>query len=69
LPVDIIQLAIRNDTGVGDSRLEVAMILLTRPLMTTPRPAASGDRDQLPARIGRVAIQFQIAVAEQRIVI
>jgi hypothetical protein len=22
LPVDIIQLAIRNDTGVGDSRLE-----------------------------------------------
>src|ERR1700682_6366947 len=25
LPVDIIQLAIRSDTGVGESRLEVAM--------------------------------------------
>src|SRR5450755_79363 len=39
LPVDIIQLAIRSDSGVGESRLEVAMILLTNPVITTPRPA------------------------------
>jgi hypothetical protein len=38
LRVDIIQLAIRADTGVGDIRLEVATILLSSPVITTPRP-------------------------------
>jgi hypothetical protein len=32
-------LAGRSVSGVGDSRLEVAMILLTRPVMARPRPA------------------------------
>ena len=39
LSVAIIQPAIRSDMDAGASRLEAAMILLTRPVITTPRPA------------------------------
>jgi hypothetical protein len=36
---DIIQLETRNVMDIGASRLEIAMILLSRPVTTTRRPA------------------------------
>ena len=47
LPDDIIQSAIRMDTGVGDSRLEVAMIWLSSPVITTRSPSETTSTSTL----------------------